>query len=360
MTRTLASIQRITDIQPIPDADAIEVASLLGWKVVVKKGEYQVGDLAVYLEIDSVPPDEEQYRFLWKFADQRPNNFRIRTIKLRGQISQGILFPLASERDAVTGRFLGWWLKDETNEFGVNWGYGRVSEGDDVTEWLQIEKYEAPLPAGSSNVEGQFFDGVPKTDEERVQSSTGAKHLAALQGRPYYITVKCDGSSMTVATHDGKAKVASRNYRLADTEDSAYYRAARKWNHNDPHSLLGVVELNPHLAFQGELCGPGIQNNRLGLHEHRCFVFNIYDRNEGRYLTLDEMQWLQIEYGFDLVPVLAMGDCFTDTQESLLALAEGKYEGTTNEREGIVIRSNTAPFTSFKAISNRYLLKGGE
>lgn len=99
MSRTLASIQRITDIQPIPNADAIEVASVLGWKVVVKKGEYQVGDLAVYLEIDSVPPDEERYRFLWKFADQRPNNFRIRTIKLRGQISQGILFPLAQFGD---------------------------------------------------------------------------------------------------------------------------------------------------------------------------------------------------------------------------------------------------------------------
>ena len=78
--RTLASIQRISDIQPIEGADAIECASVLGWKVVVKKGEYQVGDLAVYLEIDSVLPDEEQYRFLWKFADQRPNNFRIRTI----------------------------------------------------------------------------------------------------------------------------------------------------------------------------------------------------------------------------------------------------------------------------------------
>jgi len=210
LSRTLASIQRITDIQPIPDADAIEVASVLGWKVVVKKGEYQVGDLAVYLEIDSVPPDEEQYRFLWKFADQRPNNFRIKTIKLRGQISQGILFPL----NQFTDPFVSLVLEE-------------VVGGEDVTSLLGITKYEAPLPGGSSNVEGQFFDGVPKTDEERVQSSTGAKHLAALQGRPYYITVKCDGSSMTVAMHDGEPKVASRNYRLSDVEGSAYYAAAR-------------------------------------------------------------------------------------------------------------------------------------
>lgn len=98
MARSLASIQRITALNPIEGADAIEVADVLGWKVVVKKGEYQVGDLAIYLEIDSVPPDEEQYRFLWKFAEQRPNNFRIKTIKLRGQISQGILFPLEKSR----------------------------------------------------------------------------------------------------------------------------------------------------------------------------------------------------------------------------------------------------------------------
>ncbi len=333
--RTLASIQRITDIQPIPDADAIEVASVLGWKVVVKKGEYQVGDLAVYLEIDSVPPDEERYRFLWKFADQRPNNFRIRTIKLRGQISQGILFPLA--------------------QFGDHGPWNFPNEGEDVTDRIGITKYEAPLPGGSANVEGQFFDGVPKTDEERVQSSTGAKHLESLQGRPFYITVKCDGSSMTVAMHDGEPKVASRNYRLSDVAGSAYYRAARE------SDLLKIVDAHPHLAFQGELCGPGIQNNRLGLHAHRCFVFNVYDRNEGRYLNLVEMGDLRETYGFHTVPLIVIGGCFTDTQESLLALAEGKYAGTQNEREGIVIRSNDdGPFVSFKAISNRFLLRGGD
>jgi len=345
LSRTLASIQRITDIQPIPDADAIEVASVLGWKVVVKKGEYQVGDLAVYLEIDSVPPDEEQYRFLWKFADQRPNNFRIKTIKLRGQISQGILFPVTG----VHRELIPWFLASEEESIMV------PPEGTDLTDFLSVTKYEAPLPGGSSNVEGQFFDGVPKTDEERVQSSTGAKHLAALQGRPYYITVKCDGSSMTVAMHDGEPKVASRNYRLSDVEGSAYYAAARN------SGLLETVRQHPQYAFQGELCGPGIQNNRLGLTQHECFVFNIYDRNEGRYLSLWEMKALQEMYRFHTVPVLDTGLFFKATQEQLLEFAEGKYEGTKNEREGIVIRSNdSGPFVSFKAISNRYLLKGGE
>lgn len=332
--RSLASIQRITDIQPIPGADAIEVASVLGWKVVVKKGEFAVGDLAVYMEIDSVPPDTANYQFLWRNAEERPNNFRIRTVKLRGQISQGILFPLE-----ICGAL----------------GGGGPYEGLDVTNLLRVTKYEAPLPAGAGNVEGQFFDGVPKTDEERVQSETGQRLLAALQGRPYYITEKCDGSSMTVAVHDGFPKVASRNYRLAKG-DSPY------WNAAYDGMLLDVVMTNQHLALQGELVGPGIQSNRLGLTKHECRVFTIYDRSLGQRLSWVEMEELADHWGFTLVPLVVPPTYgFSMTQDELLSLAEGKYAGTTNEREGIVIRS-ADPYEqiSFKAISNRYLLKGGE
>jgi RNA ligase (TIGR02306 family) len=335
MSRTLASIQRIKDIQPIPGADAIEVASVLGWKVVVKKGEFQVGDLAVYMEIDSVPPNEPKYQFLWKNTEMRPNNFRIRTVKLRGQVSQGILFKPDLFPDKEIWRITGF-----------------LEEGQDVTNALDVTKYEAPLLAGAGDVEGQFFDGVPKTDEERVQSETGQRLLAALQGRPYYITVKCDGASMTVAMHDGQPKVASRNYRLADNQDSAYWRAARNGG------LLNFVEQHPNLAVQGELVGPGIQGNRLGLSDHQCRVFTVYDRDMGMRLSWVKME----EAGLLLVPVEREPTYVFDyTQEDLLLLAEGKYDHTTNEREGIVIRS-VDPYEqiSFKAISNRYLLKGGE
>lgn len=329
--RELASIQRITALEPIPGADAIECASVLGWKVVVKKGEFAVGDLAVYLEIDSVPPDEEQYKFLWRFAETQPNNFRVKTVKLRGQISQGILFPLSTLR---TLDFLA------------------VVEGADFTERLGVTKYEAPLPRGSADVEGQFFDGVTKTDEERVQSAEGAKRLAALQGQMYYITVKCDGASMTVAMHNGKPKVASRNYRLADLPDSAYWNAARNGG------LLDLVAANPWWAIQGELVGPGIQNNRLGLKRHECLVFNVYDRQMGMFVSFLELQEIA---GDQMVPVIEAGYSFRYDQDDLLKMAEGKYAGTTNEREGIVIRSQVPDDRiSFKVISNRYLLKGGE
>lgn len=364
--RQLASIQRITDIQPIEGADAIDVASVLGWKVVVKKGEFQVGDLAVYVEIDSVVPDEPEYRFLWKFAEQRPNNFRVKTIKLRGQVSQGILFPMSIVTCKTCEN-----MDQSDSCLDAQYGHDCLlvkfvgQEGDDLTEALGITKYEAPLPRGADDIDGQFFDGVPKTDEDRVQSRHDL--LAALQGRPYYISVKCDGASMTVAMHDSRVKVASRNYRLTDTPDSAYWRAARGSN-----GLIDMIVDQPWLAVQGELVGPGIQNNRLGLSEHYFVVFDIFDRHieygppgdchEGnRYLSLDEIRALQDDWGFHTVGIVETGDSFAYTQDELLALAEGKYPNTTNEREGIVIRNNDAgDRVSFKAISNRYLLKGGE
>jgi RNA ligase (TIGR02306 family) len=336
--RKLASIQRITAIDPIPDADAIECASVLGWKVVVKKGEFQVGDLAVYMEIDSVPPDEEPYRFLWRNTEMRPNNFRIRTVKLRGQISQGILFPLEKS-----------WMSPESGGWvnGTEW----VEEGTDVTEMLGVTKYEPPLPGGE--VEGQFFDGVPKTDEDRVQSRHDL--LEALWGRPYYITVKCDGASMTIAMHEDKVKVASRNYRLAYDPNSPYWRAAEN------SELMKMIAEFPWLAVQGELVGPGIQGNKLGLQEPTCLVFNIYDRMMGRYLSWDEMRSLQRDWDFQMVPFVEQGVEFMYSQAELLELAEGKYDGTKNEREGIVIRSKgILDRVSFKAISNRFLLKGGD
>lgn len=336
--RTLASIQRITDIQPIEGADAIDRASVLGWHVVVKKGDFQVGDLAVYLEIDSVPPDEEQYRFLWKWAETRPNNYRIRTVKLRGQISQGILFPL--EKSTMDPKNMGWI------------GTKEVYEGDDVTELLRVTKYDPPLPGGGTNIEGQFFDGVPKTDEERVQSATGRGHLQNLLGRPYYITVKLDGASMTVAQHEGVTKVASRNYRLADVEGSSYWNAARNGN------LIEWIDAHPHLAVQGELCGPGIQGNPLQLDKHECFVFDVYDRNEDFYWAYDVLKVNMKSIGAKVVPLHHMGKAYDLWPDDLLTIAEGKYDNTKNEREGLVIRNNDdGPRTSFKAISNRFLLK---
>ena len=340
MERKLASIQRVLAIEPIENADAIELARINGWQCVVKKGEFAPGDLGVFLEIDAVPPDSEVFRFLWlpKSGEhiERPAKFRIRTMKLRGVLSQGLLLPL--------------------NQFT----FDGVAEGADVTELLGVGKYEPPVPQGMGDFRAHFPAFIPKTDEMRVQSVPGV--LDELRGLPYVATLKYDGTSATfcIDPRDGEFHACGRNISLKEG-NNLYWRIAGKYG------IEEILRRTPHLAIQGEICGPGIQKNRLNLKELTLFVFNIYDFQNACYMSHDEVRAFALENGFTFVDVVEEGASFAHTQESLLALAEGKYPGTSNEREGIVIRARRETFStvlggrlSFKAISNRFLLKEGE
>ena len=345
MERKLASIQKVLAIEPIANADAIEVARINGWQCVVKKGEFMPGDLGLFLEIDSVPPETEAFQFLWRgkpkdgeseMETARPNNFRVRTMKLRGMLSQGVLLPL--------------------HEFD----FASAVEDEDKTAELGVVKYEPPVPIGMGEFRAHFPGFIPKTDEMRIQSVPGV--LAEMRGLPYVATLKCDGTSATfcIDPRDGEFHACGRNISIKEGE-SLYWRMARKYD------LEAVLRLNPKLAIQGEICGPGIQKNRLGLKELSLFAFNVYDIEGARYLNHDDArQWLESN-GLTPVEVVETGESFSHSQDSLLALAEGKYPGTTNEREGIVIRPQQETFSSvlggrlsFKAISNRFLLKEGE
>ena len=349
MERKLASIQRVLHIEPIANADAIELARIGGWQCVTKKGEFKVGGLGVFLEIDAVPPDREPFRFLWQRKPkegetvpeptERPGNFRIRTMKLRGALSQGLLLPVSA------------------------FELGEVNEGDDLTSVLEVVKYEPPVNAmrgGVSDFRAPFPGFIPKTDEMRVQSVPAV--LDELCGLPYVATLKYDGSSGTfcIDPRDGEFHACSRNQSVQEG-NNFYWRVARKCD------LESVLRRQPKFAIQGEVCGPGIQKNRLGLKEIALFVFGVYDIENARFLDHDEArQWAQ-ENGLTPVEEVETGESFAHTQESLLALAEGKYEGTSNEREGIVIRPRRETVSaalagrlSFKAISNRFLLKEGD
>ena len=154
MQRKLASVQKVLSINPIANADAIELAKINGWQCVVKKGDFEVGDLGIFFEIDAVPPDREEYQFLWRPNDleagvsfDRPSKFRIRTLKLRGALSQGLFMPVST-------------IGETTFE---------LVEGEDLTEFLSVEKYEPQVSMGSF-ARSSFPYFVPKTDEARVQS----------------------------------------------------------------------------------------------------------------------------------------------------------------------------------------------
>ncbi len=347
MQRKLASIQRILEIRPIPQADLIETAKIQGWQCVVRKGEFQAGELGVYLEVDAIPPDTEVFRFLWQpkpksgepadaaLPQPRPSNFHIRTIKLRGILSQGLLMPL--------------------HLFDL----GEVHEGEDVTERLGVAKYEPPQPTRMGDRRGRFPPMIPKTDEIRVQSAPLV--LEELRGHPYVATLKIDGTSGTFCINpmDGLFHACGRTMSIK-AGDNIYWRVAEKYR------IEKGLSAHPHLAIQGELAGPGIQKNRLQLKETSLYAFDVFDMHEGKYLDVDAMRQVLENMGVPAVEAVETGDAFAHTQESLLDLAEGKYPGTRNEREGIVVRPRKEMFSptlggrlSFKAVSNRFLLKGG-
>ena len=346
-----ATIQKIIDIQPIPGADRIEVASVLGWKVVVKKGEYKVGDMVVYVCIDSVLPKLPQYEFIknTKKNEKGEERYYVRTIRLRKQISQGLILPISVLSEKVLNRS---YLLDAPIELTTlifNDSAKEVEVGLDVSELLDVQHYEKQIHGSLAGIaKGNFPSFIAKTDEERIQNIP--KIVDELRNKPYYITIKLDGTSFTAYYQEGTLGVCSRNLELKEDENSLYWKMAKKY---DLLMAMGNHEQG-YLAIQGEIVGPGIQGNPMGLAEIDLYVFNIYNITEGRYLQLFEMQHFCGLNELKMVPIVEQGVVFRYSVEQLLELAKGKYEGTDNHREGIVVRSLDKEI-SFKVLNNDFL-----
>lgn len=329
------------NIQPIEGADRIEVATVNGWKVVVGKGDFNVGDLCVYFEIDSILP-------LDKFPELENSKGRIKTIRLRGQLSQGYCITFDRFKKILDdGDF---WDKMDEDISIVNW-----KVGDDVTNFLGVEKYEPPILFKNGDAKGVFPSYIlPKSDEDRIQSNMD--YLDKFKGLPWVATVKYDGTSATFGYDNDEFFTCSRNLKIHDG-DNVYWNIARKYK---------LHEIPPYLVVQGEVVGPGIQNNRLGLKDIEFHIFRVYDQLKKRYLFYDERIKLCKSYGIPHVALDSRGDHFDMTLEKVLDIAEGKYNNTKNEREGLVfevdglVNTEFGGHLSFKVISNKFLLKGGD
>jgi len=332
MERKLASIRTITDIQPIPDADSIEVVSIGGWKVVSKKGEYQVGDMCIYCEIDSFLPILPQYEFLRKSSYKKMTDgtegFRLKTIKLRGQVSQGLVLPIT-----------------------VLPGGRTLFDGMDVTDVLGITKYEPPIPSNlSGQVKGHFPSFLQKTDAERVQNLADVYPFN--RSLRFYVTEKLDGSSATFYFKDGVFGVCSRNLELLETTDNTFWKVARQLKIEE-----SLRELGQNMCIQGELIGEGIQGNPYKIKGQTVKFFNAFNIDEYRKLSFTEFSNLMNKLNLETVPVLDENFNLPETIDELLLFAEGKSLLNPNtDREGLVIRSQDISI-SFKAISNKFLLK---
>lgn len=340
--RKLVTLRRIDEIVPIEGADAIELAKIGGWQAVVKKNEFQEGDICVYFEIDSfVPVNEEPFKFLVKnkITWNGKEGARIKTIKLRGQLSQGLaLHPINV-------------FPDESKEPGFfNWVFRAHEAEEDLTEVCGVEKWEPVIPANlAGKVRGNFPSFLRKTDQERIQNLD----INKLHGL-YEVTMKLDGSSMTVYRHEGRFGVCSRNLDLIETEDNSFWRVAR---------LLKIEEMMiennyDNIAIQGELMGPGVQGNKEGLKELDFFVFDIFDEGKG-YVNGYIRRMMANILGLTHVPIIDPLLEFNMSMEEALEYANGPSLNA-KLREGVVLKDLNNPNNSFKIISNAWLLKNGE
>jgi RNA ligase (TIGR02306 family) len=326
--RKLASIQKIKNIEPIAGADAIEKATVLGWQLVVKKGEFAVGDLCVYCEIDSLLPDRPEFEFL------KARGMRIRTVRLRGQISQGICFPLSI-------------LPQGTD----------IEEDTDVTDVLEIIKYEPPIPASLAGVaKGLFPSFIPKTDETRVQVLQDV--LDKYKNELCYVTEKLDGSSVTYYLKDGEFGVCSRNLELIETSENSLWKVARALKIEEK-----LKSLNENFALQAEIIGEGIQGNLYKLKGQMVRFFNVFDIDKYHFLDMQDFVDTMAKLELETVPVLETDFALTNDINALVE--KSKARSVLNAevwREGIVIRPITEKRdamgrVSFKAINPEFLLK---
>ena len=371
--RKLAHVELISEIKEIPGAQNIEVAQVLGWQCVVKKGEFKAGDKIIYIEVDSVVPDKPEFEFL------RERKFRIRTIKLRGQISQGLVIPLK----------------------GTSIGH-EIPVGTDVTGYLGITKYLSPSEqeeinqqerklASEKNKLKKFMmryswfrrlflsrkqkDGFPywvsKTDEERIQNIPQV--LKQFKDKEVYVTEKVDFQSVTftgkmvpkfngwlgklIPIKEYKFVVCSRNLTNND-KNSLYWKIAKKYN------IEQILRENPTLTIQGEQGDTKVQGNKYGIKEPTLWVFNIIDHEKNYYFNHLEIDSFCAEHGLNMVPLLDnysfknLSDLGSTVQE-LVEFSKGKSVIADIPREGIVVRciENGKKLLSFKVINPDFLLK---
>jgi len=328
--RKLASIQEIKDIQPIDNADAIVVATVLGWKVVLQKADnLKIGDKVVYCEIDSRMPKIDVFSFL------ETCNYRIKTQKYRGQVSQGIVFPLNILPE------------------------GHYELGDDVTAILNIEKYEIPMPLCIGDKEGPFPGFLEKTDETRIQ--TLGDILPKYNGTTFYKTEKVDGCSITAFYNNEDFGICTRNFRMKKTTNSAAWNLLK---------ALGVPEnikkLNRNIAIQGELIGWNIQKNKYKLktNEFRFYLFNVFDINTYQPVPLLEMLEIAKKLNLNTVPILDTNYVLQFDVDALVEQSKGQsLICPTTKREGFVYKSvkyisdPVLGRLSFKIINPDFLIK---
>jgi len=366
--RQLASIQKIVSIRPIENADKIEVAQVLGWECVVKKNEYKVGELVVYIEIDSKVPERPEFEFL------RERKFKVKTIKLRKQISQGLVVPLSvlpSKISIAEGI-------DVTEALGITSYEKQIEEADEVTDakssskalklLMRFKPFRMVYLRLNTHNKGNFPSWISKTDEERIQVC--ASLVMNNFDKPWYITEKLDGQSGTFFLHKERKwgfptwnfGVCSRNIWLKTPNTSSYWTIAKKY---DIESKLR--SLKKEIVIQGEIIGPKIQKNKYQVTDVDFYVFNIVEN--GKRVSYTRIIEVCDNLGLKYVPILGTltpSSTWNDKKEvidvvkAMVGHSEGNSTLFKRPREGVVWRLCENPNISLKVINPTFLLQNNE
>ena len=339
--KPLVRVVRVVDIQPIDNADSIELATVLGYQCCISRRDgFAVGDLVLYCGIDAVLETNPDTAFL--------DGQRIRIRKMRGVVSEGLIAPLR------------WVVR-----YGVE-GVSALKEGDDMTErmrvqqWIADEEKVSHAPAGE-RTSGLLGTTIPKTNQTRIQENPRALRDAQAADETI-ITLKMDGSSATYAWVNGEFRVFSRNLDItlltSDKSFAAYHRAS-----------AGLAErmaaLGREIAVQGELCDPSINGGRTGVVSLQFLVFHVFSVTESQYLPWREVEETARALGLQTVPVLHRGKglpaCAGNTIPALLAWVDTLHYASGLPAEGVVLLSEGGQHRrqSYKAMAPRYLLMIG-
>ena len=375
--RKLAHIEIIENITPIDGADMIVVAHVLGWECVVKKDEFKVGDKVIYIEVDSIVPDKPEFEFL------RERNFRIRTIKLRGQVSQGLVLPLPKKLSSLS---VG---TDVTKELGIvkyltpsereeeKQNQREIEKSNKLKKFMLRYSFFRRLFLSKKQKSGFPF-WVQKTDEERIQNLHWNAFYEQYKDKKVYITEKIDYQSVTftgkmIPKYSGllgkllplkkfQFVVCSRNLTTND-KNSLYWKIARQYN------IEQILRENPTLTIQGEQGNTNVQGNKYGITKPRLWVFNIIDHEKNYHYDWNEMFDFCEKYGLGVVPVLDNHwDTLTwygklsevgSTVNEWVEFSKGKSIYADIPREGVVVRciENGKKIFSYKVINPDFLLK---
>lgn len=379
MSTFTVPVVTVKSVTKHPNADALDILTFeeIAWECVDKRNIRKPGDLVVYIPIDSVVDTNRlEFEFL-KPRAKADGTCRIRTMRLRGEISQGLVVDLPHPA-----------IHDYNDESGSNLSnIEHLYPGCNVAEKFGIIKYEPPVESVPPQSAGSYPSWCEKSDAERYQNFN--RSIEPYIDRPYYKSLKMDGTSTTVFYDRDRTKVledvvianttgvCSRNWEIREFDEGAnkwtesserprgtnvYWAAARKYN------LLELVETiakylgKKRFAIQGEICGPGIQDNKMGLKEQQFFAFDMYDGDASEFLPYREFLNLCAQYRIPTVLQLGWGTIRDEVETKFIAISKLKYENGT-PAEGVVyvaeesIRVGTLGRLKFKFINPEFLLK---